>query len=232
MFDGILNIFRKPKGIENPYDYYPDRYLQDSEKSILTPNNHYDLTRFSAHEESVIKQAVNNVKRKYPEKYSAIGLANESYVIVYKPRYILFEMIVIKYKESKNPLDLVAVSFAYESKGAFYRKDAIKYYETVKDRISYKELDKFASVSAFSYLIKIAEAYEKEHEYDKAIECLKILIKLKTGNIKYFRDKINALQEKRAENKPKRKSRMPDSHALFEEQVHVAAEKYIDKFWK
>ena len=232
MFESILNPFGKPKGIDNPFDYYPDSYSQDSSQSILTQNNRYDLTRFSAHEESIIKQAVNNAKRKYPERYRSIGLANESYVIVYKPRYVLFEMIVIKYRESTNPIDLAAVSFAYESKGAFFRKYAIQYYEAAKDRISYKELNKFASVSAFSYLSKIEEAYEKEHEYEKAIECLKILIKSKQGNSEYFRDKIKSLQEKQTENKPKRKNKMSDSQALFEEQVHIAAEKYIDKFWK
>lgn len=232
MFESILNPFGKQKGIDNPFDYYPDSYSQDSAKSIIAPNNRYDLTKFSAHEESIIEQAINNVKRKYPERYHSIGLANESYVIVYKPRYVLFEIIVTKYRESKNPIDLVAVSFAYESKGAFYRKDAIRYYEAAKDRILYKELNKFASVSAFSYLSKIAGAYEKEHEYEKAIECLKVLIKSKQGNSAYFKDKIKSLQEKQTENKQKRKSIMSDSQALFEEQVHIAAEKYIGKFWK
>ena len=100
--------------------------------------------------------------------------------------YILFDVIVIVFGDSKNPFDQIAVSFAYIQKGAYYRKNAIEYFETAIDQVPLSELNRFASVSELSMFTKIAEVYEKEHEYEKAIYWLKVLIKRRIGNTLYF----------------------------------------------
>lgn len=225
---GLFDFLKKkaPKGIDNPYKYYPEEYAQDSSQSIIDSDGIYDLTRFSAHEESIIKQVISNVRKKYPEKYRAIGLANESYVIVYKPRYVLFEIIILKYKDSTSPLDMVAVSFAYCSKGAQFRSEALRYYEAVRDKINFDELNEFASVSILSYITKIAETYEKEHEYKKAAECYKYVYDSGEGNSQYFADKITELSTK--ELKPLRKRKIGEKQIKFEENVTLSAKRYID----
>lgn len=218
----------QPKGINNPYDYYPEEYGQDSTKSIVADDGRYDLTRISAHEDSVIRKAIYYANKNYPPKYRGIGLANESYVITYKPRYILFELVIMAFENSNKPLDHMAVSFAYIQKGSVYREDAIRYFETAINKVSIYELNKFASVSALSFLPKVAEAYKMEHEYDKAIWCLKKVIKYGGGNNKYFKEKIKVLKSLESNEKPIRRRKMSNKQAIFEQQTHEAAARYID----
>lgn len=148
-----------PKGIRNPFQYYPESFLQDKDESIICLNGMYDITRFSVHERDVIKDVLYTVKRKYPKKFASMGLINESYPIVYKPRYILFEIAIILYGESLNPIDLFSVSFANATKGAIFRKEAISYFEKSFEKISYRTFDKFASQNFCFVCIKFSELY-------------------------------------------------------------------------
>lgn len=151
------------KGVENPYDYYPEDYVQDKNKSLLTDDGKYDMIRFSVHEDWTIRNVIAQANKKYSIKYRGIGLANESYPVVYKPRYILFDVIVIVFGDSKNPFDQIAVSFAYIQKGAYYRKNAIEYFETAIDQVPLSELNRFASVSELSKSVLFSGFFSKEH---------------------------------------------------------------------
>lgn len=215
-----------PKGIDNPYDFYPEYYNQETSESILTPDGRYDTTRFSAHEDKTIRNVIAQANRGYASKYRGIGLANESYPITYKPRYILFDVIIIAFGDSENPLDQIAVSFAYIQKGALYRKDAIRYFETAIDRVRLYELDGFASVSVLSILTKISETYEREHEYEKAIHWLNVLVERKSGNTPYFQEKIEKLRERAEKGKPLRKRKVPREQLEFDKQTYEAALQY------
>lgn len=145
---------------------------------------------------------------------------------MYKPRYILFEIIVQLYKETTDPLDLVAVSFAYESKGAIKRKKALEYYEKAKKYINLWELNEFSSVSVPSYFLKIAKAYESEHKYKEAMECLKIVEICKECNTKLIKEKISRLKGI-SEVKPVWKRKTSEKQIEFENDVTNAALYYI-----
>lgn len=212
----------------NLYEYYPNDYSQDSSKSIINRENMYDLTRFSTHEDQIIKQVLCITKQKYPEKYQAIGLANESYTVIYKPRYILFEIIVLLYSGSKKPLDMMAVAFAYESKGAAFRQDAISFFEKAMRNINFHELDKFASVSTDAIFLKFSTVYEREHEYEKAIKCLQNASKHGRVSKIYCKEQIDKLKIKMATAKPLRKRKISDSQVEFENNLRIAALKYIE----
>lgn len=119
MFKWLSNLFfQKPKGIDNPFEFYPEAYEQDSNQSIVK-DGRYDMTRFSEGEDRTIKQIIDQANRKYTKTYRAIGLANESYPVVYKPRYILFDVICIVFGDSDSPFDQLAVSFANIQKRCF-----------------------------------------------------------------------------------------------------------------
>lgn len=218
----------EPKGIENPYENYPVYIEQTSEESLLTEDGRYDLTRFSPHEDKTIRQVINAANRNYTSVYRAMGLANESYPIIYKPRYVLFDVIVIAYGQSESPLDQMAVSFAYIQKGARYRPDAIRYFEMAIEKVPLYELNRFASVSVLSMLSQIAETYEREHDYKSAIKWYKVLIKKRAGNTDYFKNKVSQLEEKDKNWKPLRRRKPSDSDLEFDEQVYRAALGYAN----
>ena len=112
---------------------------------------------------------------KYTPKQRALGLASESSVVKYKARAILNEIVVQRYYESKSPLDVLAVGFAYQTKGAIGRQQAIVYFERYlgaassqlvaeAQRVMFDANDPF-----FSY--KLAELYEQEGLWDSALRC-------------------------------------------------------------
>lgn len=135
-FGKLLDKFKLKSTREQEYynDIHIPKYCtdlnwtQDSNQSITT-NGKYDLNIFSRHEANTIYHVLNVVKEKYPIEYQSIGLANESSAIKYKARYVLFEIVILLYEHSKKPIDQFAVAVAYQSKGAHFRKIAIKYFE-------------------------------------------------------------------------------------------------------
>ena len=227
MSSNLFLLLSAPKGIKNPFLYYPECYTQDRNESVVAENGKYDLTRFSAHEVKTIREVLSVSQSKYPERYRALGLANESYVIVYKPRYILFEILVSLYKNSENPLDMIAVSFAYSQKGAMFRKEAIEFFEKSNKFVGFKTLDKFSSLSSASFYLKVAELYEQENENELAIYWLKKSLLRGGLNAEYLKSKIESI-----ENKPprmKRKRSPSESSIEFEKKVHLAASYFIRK---
>lgn len=215
------------RGIDNPYEYYPNSVMQDRNKSIIDHNGSYDMLEFSSHEDKVIFSVINSANLNYPSKYRAIGLANESYPIMYKPRHVLFELVVIAFKDSEAPFDQIAVSFAYIQKGAHFRQEAIKYFESAIDRIKLNELNKFSSLSVLNMISSMAKVYEQEHEYKKAIKWLDFLIQKGIGGTGYFIDKKAELKVKDENWKPLRRRAISEDQIRFEERTHDAAIKYI-----
>ena len=154
---------------------YPSEVGQDSLKSITTDDGRYDLLRISTHEASVVRQVLNNARSgKYPHRAVGLGLANESSLIKYKPRYILHEIIVQKYTDTNNPFDMLAVATAYRTKGAIGRGNAIAYYEKWIRNSSKKERMEAtiylfdAREPFFSY--HLAELYKQENRLDDALK--------------------------------------------------------------
>ena len=204
---------------------------QDSSQSIVTQDGLYDLKHFSQHEADTIKHVFNVAKNTYPSKYQAIGLANESYQIKYKARYVLFETIILLYGDSEKATDKFAVALAYETKGAFFRKQAIDYFENSEKYITPEFMSNFISYSPLHVYTMFASLYEREHDYEKAIHYTKLAKKYGTPNNSYYDVHINELYEKQARKPKRRKAKMPESQIQFEKDV-VEAAKYFLKFFK
>lgn len=207
--------------------YIPDYYEQDTTKSVIDENGRYDLKRFSKQEFSIIQEVLSSVNRKYPVNFRSLGLANETYSIVYKARYVLFDVIIVQYGKSESPIDQLAVALAYESKSAFFRKDAISYFESAIHYIEKSTLNRFSSYQPMSLYIKFAELYEKEHNYKKAITYVKKARASKGSNKELCTEWIEKL-ERKLENPPRtRRSKKPDYYDDFERDVRRAAIAFI-----
>lgn len=203
--------------------YYPDTYNQDAKKSVLEPDRKYDLKRFSNHEADIIQRVLKTTDTKYHHLLRSLGLVNESISIKYKPRYVLFDIVILKYEKSQNMVDRLAVALAYETKGAFFRRQAILYFEDSIKHVDRDILDLFHACSTVSVYTKFGDVYEKEHEYKKAISCFKKARSLKGASKEYLSERISKL-EKKLENPPKgRKQKKPDYYDAFEADVRRAA---------
>lgn len=207
--------------------YCPDAYSQDSTKSVVDKNGRYDLKRFSKQEYDIIKSVLASVEKRYPWELRSMGLANEAYPISYKARYVLFDIIIVQYEKSAAPIDRLAVALAYESKGAYFRKDAISYFEESIKNNDKATLNKFLSYMPASLFLKFSELYEKEHEYKKAISYAKKARASKGASKEYCTERISAL-EKKIEKPPRVvKRKKPDYYASFEEDVRKAAIAFV-----
>lgn len=208
--------------------YSPDAYNQDTTKSVVDENGRYDLKRFSKQECDIIKSVLSSVEKKYPREFRAMGLANEAYPIVYKARYVLFDIIIVRYENSPNALDKLAVALAYESKGAYFRKEAISYFEASIKELDKDMLNKFLSYMSASLFMKFSELYEKEHDYKKAIYYAKKSRASKGASKEYCTERISAL-EKKLENPPRVvKRKKPDYYDSFERDVRRASIAFIN----
>lgn len=220
LFDLDLLLARE-KGSGNPFRYYPDTYLQASSQSIIDSSGKYDMAHFSKHEADVIQDVVKNSAQKYPENLFALGLVNESYVITYKPRSVLFEIVTSNFQKSNSPKDQFAVAFAYSQKGAAFRTTALEYFEQSVNKVSFRTLDMFASLSSSIAYLKFSELYEQEHNYEAAVLWLKKAIKRGGLNNNYLKQKIFEISSK--DPCAKRKSSRSKQNAELEKAVNNAA---------
>ena len=166
-----MSIFKKDSSRFEPI--HPAEYYQNSDDCIVR-NGAYDFTRLSAGENQTILEVLRVAgSDKYTPEQRALGLASESSVVKYKARAILNEIVVQRYNESKSSLDALAVGFAYQTKGAIGRQQAIVYFERYlsaassqivaeAQRVMFDANDPF-----FSY--KLAELYEQEGLWDSAL---------------------------------------------------------------
>lgn len=106
--------------------------------------------------------------------YDSIGTIGES-------RHIISRSVISQCADSSNPLDILATAIAYSREGANFRKQAIIYYEkflrlsnnTPNTENRNINVPLFGRWSIYSDLGKL---YEREYEFQKAIECYKKLI--------------------------------------------------------
>lgn len=227
MFSDINLIFAKPKCSDNPFAYYPEVYNQDLAKSIIGPNNKYDLTHFSQHEVNIVREVLSVVSSKYPVKYQSLGLVNEAYVITYKPRYVLFEIAIIKYKDSGAYLDKFATAYAFANKGAEFRLAALGAFEESINKIPFSVLDEFASLNFAFTCILFSRLYEQEWEFDSAIYWLKKALLRGGLNNDHLKSKIKEIQKRKEDvertGKHKRTRKVSVENEKFENDVHNAA---------
>lgn len=227
----IKNIFSKPAPKPEIPTYMTDfSWSQDSDQSIVDSTGRYDMKRFSKHESDTIIHVLNVVNRKYPREYRALGLANESYPIKYKPRYVLYEIIVLTYGDSDSPYEQFAVALAYQSKGAYFRKEALRYFEECEKHISADLLKKFISFMPLYTYTTFADLYKQEHDFEKAIYYTRLAKKYAEPGNPVFDQRIKDYQEKMTMGVKKRNMKMSKQQAEFEDSVTEAALKFIKYF--
>lgn len=232
MLFGIGSFFERNAQSTKPL-YYPEEYKQDPTKSIIGLDNKYDLTRFSQHEAEIVRRVLLVTKDKYPPEYQSLGLVNESYVITYKPRYVLFEIAVIKYRDSSNAYDKFAAAFAFANKGAEYRLAALEEFEESIGNVSISVLDKFSSFSFESTCVLFSKLYEQEWKFDNAVYWLKMASRRGTLNAGFLNERIKEVQT-RKENadqtgKKKRNRKISLENEQFERDVHNAAKMFLQE---
>lgn len=203
--------------------YYSLVSCQDSSQSVIDEHGRYDLQHFSEHEADFIKRILLEVDRKYPEEYRSMGLANESYVVTYKPRYVLFDIVILRYENSADPIDMMAVALAYESKGAHFRQEAIFYFEKAIQSVDKCVFSQFSSYTLDQIYLKFAELYEKEHQYKQAIYYFELAKSSGKLEKEYIDQRITKIREKIANPPRTRKSKKPDYYDEFEKNVRRAA---------
>ena len=195
IFDRVFNKRRQIEYVN------PESVRQDPGLSIVTEDGRYDLSRFSRHEEAVIYTVLRNAwTGKYPEKMKGLGLANEAYPIVYKPRYVLYEIIVQKYSKSKNPFDILAVATAYRMKGAAYREESIGYYENwikSSSAAQKREAEKYLfDVREPFFSLHLAELYEGVCRFDEALKYAIAAEKMNTDHAPGYPMRIASIYRK------------------------------------
>lgn len=207
---------------------FPNRIdTQDSSQSITTADGTYDFENFSENEASTILDVLKTVKEKYPPMYRAIGLVNESSQILYKPRYVLFQIVVQLYKNSSTTFDNLAVALAYETKGASFRKSALEHFEIVKNEICDSILNRFFVLLPYSFFLKISYLYEKEHRYEEALELTEKAVPYSDFEFNPLTSRIAMLNEK-IKNPPKKRNRkVSEREIVLEEKIENAATYFI-----
>ncbi|MCD8372049.1 MAG: hypothetical protein LUD27_01965 [Clostridia bacterium] len=224
--------YEKRKRNAPPQMLHPEYINQDSSQSILI-NGQYDLAHFSVHEYKVIRQAAINSGCKYDSCTGSLKLMNTAYPIVYKPRYVLLEMIVQLYGNSAQQNDILAVALAYAYKGAAFRVPAIERFELYLKKTGKMPLEtglpNFMILSEPLFSNKISELYEKEHIYEKALfytqNAYKFICKHFKGDWPFYTNRIAALEELIENPKKKRKDRRDEK---FERQITEATTKIIN----
>lgn len=230
----ILNIIKpnsinRSKARNKAPKYFSDiDWIQDSTQSITTSDGRYDLKHFSKHELETVNHIVEVIKEKYPLNLRSMGFANESASVKYKPRYVLWEMLIQLYKDSTNPIDKFACALAYEAKGAMYRENALQKFEESINYITPEFMQQFISYSPLCVYMKFSRLYESNHEYEKAIYYTKQGQKYGGTDNPNFDKRINELSEKIKRN-PKKRKYNPSKGALdFEKDVENAAQYFIN----
>lgn len=217
--------------IKNTYpEYVADReWYQDSNQSIVSEDGRYDLKNFSKHESDTIYHVIRIVKEKYPLELRSMGFANESYQIIYKPRYVLWEILVQLYKNSNNSIDKFACALAYEAKGALFREDALKKFEESIDYITPSFMQQFISYMPLNVYMKFSRLYESNHEYEKAIFYTELSYKYGDKDNPKFDKRISELRDKIKKNTQKRTYNPSQKTLEFEKDVVDAAIYFIKK---
>lgn len=199
---------------------------QDSDQSI-TSDGIYDLENFSKHESDTIKHICSYVDNHYPKQYLAMGLANEGCALKYKPRYIINEIVVQKYQHSESQYDKFAVANAYVTKGTYFTEKALWYFENCINYITPEIMEDFISFSPLRTYGVIAQLYEHEHEYEKAIYYIRLQKNYGSENNAYFNSKIKDLENKNRNFVPKRNIKISKRGMEFEEKLEKATKLFL-----
>lgn len=144
---------------------------------------------------------LKNSLQKYQPHERAICMSFSTEAVIGSVRQILNKIIIECYKNSQQPLDILAVALTYARMHAAERPLAIQYFENYLKNpvcppkifhIAYEDYSFSKGRDTYSFwhiYSTFANIYEKEYMFEKAIYCLKNCIKTdnKTNPTDYIR---------------------------------------------
>ena len=127
-------------------------------------------------------------KIKHPKNqgYNAIKLVYDNTSVTGKQRHATNQFIISKYSESDEPLEILAVAVSLDREGAKYRKQAIEYYERFLENpveipivpgLTNGNGKPVRCISYWQLYSSLGTLYEKEHNYEAAAKCYRLLPK-------------------------------------------------------
>ena len=142
-----------------------------------------------------IVRKLKYVDSNYSEEDACIGLMYETMPTAGISGRLLNFMVIVKCLRSENPKDMLAVAIAMSREGAYYRPQAIEYFEKYfKSNCKLPFMpgncyrgendDEYQSRSLFSDWFlhsELSRLYEQEYKFDKAVEQLEECIKYAKG---------------------------------------------------
>lgn len=146
-------------------------------KNAITSNadGGYEFSCISPDENETIISALRTADQA-PANQRGIVLAFITEAIVYKPRYVISQIIIEYGKYSEYPLDRLAKAIAFSRKGAAFRKDAISDFEEYFNRPDIDNMPVRNGRKIYSdahIFVTLAELYEKEYQFEKALDTWK-----------------------------------------------------------
>lgn len=111
----------------------------------------------------------------YPADQRGIALAFFSEATNHKPRYIINQIIIEYAKLSGTPLDVAAEFIALSRKSSAFRSKALEVFESIPKAFHFPPTPYANGRTMYSWsllYLSAAEMYEKEYQYEKAIEAI------------------------------------------------------------
>lgn len=144
----------------------------------------YNFDYVTKDEDKQIKTTLKHVKYNYSITARALGLFYEFSSISSKLSFIFPEIIIIKYKASKNPLDHLAVALAYSRKPSYYRPLAITYFNTYFNNPIKIPTNTYGTplYNEWYLHLQLASLYDMEGLYYKSIHEIEKCIEIDKGS--------------------------------------------------
>lgn len=216
---------------EEKIDYSGISIIASGPDQIVT-GGYYDFARFSLQEATRIKNVLDSVKRNYPPEYYTVGLAENSFGVLYKPRSVLNAIVTRLYHDSTIPLDCLSTALAYSTRGAAFRKQSIEHFERAYPYMDSHLLGLFRIISPETIYFTFAKQYEKEHEYQTAFTLLTFgCMYLEPEDKENLNGWFGELSKKIANPPRRRRWSPPEDQVQREKQVEKAAEYFISLYW-
>lgn len=146
--------------------------LPDKNATSTYPDGGYCFTCITPEENEEIVSILDKAD-KLPPDQQGVALAFYSESTIYKPHYIIDQIIIEFVNGSTYPLDRLAEFIAYSRKGSAFRQNAInsfEEYEKVKINVEMPSVNScITAYSSARLYLMAAEIYEKEYQFEKAL---------------------------------------------------------------
>lgn len=146
----------------------------DKNATITLSDGGYNFACITPEENTEILSLLKSAAE-YPADQRGIALAFFSEATNYKPRYIINQIIIEYAKLSGTSLDIAAEFIALSRKGSAFRSKALEVFESIPKELHFPPAPYANGRAMYPWsllYLSAAEMYEKEYQYDKAIETI------------------------------------------------------------